>query len=138
MLATIGLGLSKASILVFFRNIFSIRRFKIWADIMLVLVAAWTISFFFSNLFTCYPITALVEPFYGNNCIDTLPMWNASCITDFIVDFIILAMPIPLVLKLQVHWHQKLAILIIFLLGTSLVLPELCHCRHSHIAAFVQ
>ena len=119
MLATIGLGLSKASILVFFRNIFSIRRFKIWADIMLVLVAAWTISFFFSNLFTCYPITPLVEPFYGNKCLDTLPMWNASCITDFIVDFIILAMPIPMVLKLQVHLHQKLAILFIFLLGTS-------------------
>lgn len=119
MLATIGLGLTKASILVFFRNIFSIRKFKIWADILLVLVVAWTLSFFFSNLFTCYPITALVEEFYGNNCIDALPMWLASCITDFIVDFIILALPIPMVLKLQVHWHQKLAIQMMFLFGTS-------------------
>lgn len=119
MLATIGLGLTKASILVFFRSIFSIRKFKIWADIVLVMVGAWTISFFFSNLFTCYPITALVEEFYGNKCIDALPMWLASCITDFIIDFIILALPIPMVLKLQVHWHQKLAIQLIFLLGTS-------------------
>ena len=127
MLATIGLGLTKASILVFFRNIFSIRYFKIWADIMLIVVTAWTVAFFFSNLFTCYPITALVEPYYGNNCIAQLSMWYASCITDFVVDFVILAMPIPLVLKLQVHWHQKLALQLIFLLGTSSVsLPARC------------
>ncbi|KAI4263967.1 MAG: hypothetical protein L6R42_000910 [Xanthoria sp. 1 TBL-2021] len=31
-------------------------------------------------------------------------------------------MPIPLVLKLQVHWHQKLALQLIFLLGTSLLI----------------
>lgn len=119
MLATIGLGLTKASVLVFFRNIFSIRRFKIWADIMLIVVTAWTVSFFFSNLFICYPVTALVEPYYGNNCIAQLSMWLASCITDFVVDFIILAMPIPMILTLQVPWQQKLAIQLIFLMGTS-------------------
>ncbi|KAL8961727.1 MAG: hypothetical protein Q9193_001760 [Seirophora villosa] len=119
MVATIGLGLNKASILVFFKDIFAVRKFKIWVDVMLVVVVGWTISFFFSNLFTCYPITALVEEFYGNNCVDTLAMWYSSCITDFIVDFIILGMPVPMVLKLQVHWHQKVAILIMFLFGTS-------------------
>ncbi|KAL9052519.1 MAG: hypothetical protein Q9206_004279 [Seirophora lacunosa] len=119
MVATIGLGLNKASILVFFKDIFAVRKFKIWVDVMLVVVLGWTISFFFSNLFTCYPITALVEEFYGNNCVDTLAMWYSSCITDFIVDFIILGMPVPMVWKLQVHWHQKLAILIMFLFGTS-------------------
>ena len=119
MLATLGLGLTKASILVFFRNIFTIRRFKLWADIMLAIVGAWTISFFFSSLFICYPVTALIEPYYGNNCINQVAMWYASCITDFLIDVAILALPIPMVLKLQVHWHQKVGLLLIFLLGTS-------------------
>lgn len=117
IIATVGLGVTKASVLVFYVNIFITKRFKIWAYFMLGIVTAWTISFFFSNLFTCYPITALVEAFYGNNCVNGPKMWYASCITDFITGFMILATPVPMVLKLQVHWHQKLAIQGMFALG---------------------
>ena len=118
ILAIIALGTTKASILVFYINIFSVKKFKIWAYGMLTIVTAWTISFFFSNLFTCYPISPLVEAFYGNHCVNGPKMWYASTISGFITDFMILAMPIPMVLKLQVHWHQKLAIQGMFLLGT--------------------
>ncbi len=115
----IGLGMTKAFVLVFFQNIFSIRSFQIWADIMLVVVTGWTVMFFCTSLFTCHPVTALIEQYHGNKCVAQLPMWYASGITDLVVDFIILAMPIPMVLKLQVHWHQKLALLMPLLLGTS-------------------
>ena len=112
------MGMTKASIVVFYINIFAVKKFKIWAYGMLTIITIWTVSFFFSNLFTCYPITPLVEAFYHNKCVDGVKMWLASTFSDFIVDFLILGMPIPMVLKLQVHWHQKLAIQGMFLLGT--------------------
>lgn len=104
--------------MVFYINIFQTKKFKIWAQVMIGLVTAWTLSFFFSNLFTCYPITPLVEAFYGNDCIDGVSMWWASCITDFIMDFMILIMPIPMVLRLKLPPKQKIATIGLFMLGT--------------------
>lgn len=119
ILATVGLGMTKASILVFYTNIFTTRNFKICARLMLGVVTFWTVSFFFTNLFTCYPITPLVEAFYGNSCLDGVSMWYSSCVTDIIIDFMILAMPVPMVLRLQLPLQQRLAIVGMFMLGAT-------------------
>lgn len=86
---------------------------------MLGVVAAWTIAYFFSNLFTCYPITALVESFYGNKCINAVPMWLSVVATDLIVDVVILTIPIPMVLRLQLPLKERLGVLGMLLLGAG-------------------
>lgn len=85
---------------------------------MLGIVVAWTVIFFFATLFQCYPVSALVEPFYGKKCFQTIHFYYSGCITDIIIDFSILIFPIPLVVALKLDIKQKLAILGIFLLGT--------------------
>lgn len=119
LLSVLGLGCVKISVLIFYRNIFSMGRFRIASLIMLVISASWMISFFCAYLFTCYPITALIEPFYGNNCVDTLPMWYASCVSDSIIDILILTLPLPVVIRLQLPWKQKIGVCCIFLLGAT-------------------
>ncbi|KAF3071140.1 MFS transporter, FHS family, L-fucose permease [Daldinia childiae] len=118
ILSTVGLGLVKSSILVFYMNIFFGRPFEIASKVVLCLVIGWTVSFFFANLFTCYPITPFIEFFYHNDCVDGLALWYAMAISDIIIDVIILIMPIPMVLKLHLPWTQKLGVLAMFLLGT--------------------
>ena len=86
---------------------------------MLALVIAWTISFFFASLLQCFPITALVEAFYGNKCVDTIPLWYTGSITDIIIDFMILAMPIPMVWNLHLPTKQRIGVLAMFLLGAT-------------------
>lgn len=86
---------------------------------MLSVVVAWTLSYFFANLFTCYPITSLIEPFYGNKCINAVPMWLSVVATDLIVDVGILIMPIPMVLRLQLPWKDRLGVLGMFSLGAT-------------------
>ena len=113
----LGLGFAKASILALCMRIFSIRKFRIVSQILLGVVGAWTISFFFASLFQCYPITPLVEFFYGKKCVNTLQLYYAGAYSDVILDFIILLLPIPMVLTLQLPWKQKVAVLCIFLLG---------------------
>ncbi|KAG4030748.1 hypothetical protein MFRU_011g02030 [Monilinia fructicola] len=119
MLTTIGLGLIKSSILVFYMNIFVGAAFVLTARVMLVIVSAWTISFFFANLFTCYPITPFVEPFYGHKCINSVAMWYAMSISDMIVDILILLLPIPMVLQLKLRPKQKMGVLVMFFLGAT-------------------
>lgn len=86
---------------------------------MLCIVFGWTVSFFFANLFTCYPITPFVESFYGHKCLDSVPMWYASCITDVVVDIIIFIMPVPLVMGLHMPLRQRLGVAAIFFMGTT-------------------
>lgn len=86
---------------------------------MVGVVAAWTVAFFFTNLFTCVPVTALVEQFYGNKCIDTLPMWYTESASDILLDIIILSMPVRPVMNLHLPTGQKVAVMGIFLLGAT-------------------
>ncbi|KAI2625267.1 hypothetical protein GGS26DRAFT_563480 [Hypomontagnella submonticulosa] len=130
ILSTVGLGFVKASILFFYMEIFFGKPFKTAAKIVLGLVIGWTVSFFFANLFTCYPITPFIEAFYGNNCVDGLALWYAMAISDIIIDVIILVMPIPMVLRLQLPWKQRLGVLVMFLLGATV-------CAFSLTRAFM-
>ncbi|KAH8203669.1 hypothetical protein TruAng_002199 [Truncatella angustata] len=122
VISPIGFGFVKASILVLYKTIFQhIRPFR-WAVYgMLTIVVIWAVSFFFANLFTCLPITPLIEPFYGNKCVDTYSLWLSVLVTDLIVDVGILIMPIPLVLRLHLPWKDRLGVLGMFLLGTIVV-----------------
>jgi hypothetical protein len=119
LLSIISLGLVKASILVFYMNIFTVRPFRIASQVMLGIVISWTISFFLANLLQCIPVTPLIEPFYENNCINGLPIWYGMAISDVIMDFMILIMPIPIVFHLQVPMKQRFGIIGIFLLGAT-------------------
>jgi hypothetical protein len=122
MISVVGLGLTKASVLYFYMRIFATQSFRLAGRIMVSVVVAWTIAFFFANLFTCVPVTALVEQFYGNKCINTLPMWYTESASDILLDLIILSMPIRPVIKLQLPTSQKVAVMGIFLLGATYVL----------------
>lgn len=119
MISILGLGLIKSSILVLYKKIFDVRKFKLVIYAMLGFVIAWTISFFFSHLFTCYPITVFLEPYYGNKCVDTIPMFMSLLFTDVVADVAILILPIPMVLGVQLPMKQKLAVIGMFSLGAA-------------------
>jgi hypothetical protein len=81
MISIVGLGLVKSSILVMYKNIFAVRKFQIIVYVVLAFVVGWTISFSISHLFTCYPITVFIEPYYGNKCVQTVPMFLALLVS---------------------------------------------------------
>jgi hypothetical protein len=83
MISIIGLGLVKSSILVMYKNIFAVRKFQIVVYTVLAFVVGWTVSFSISHLFTCYPITVFIEPYYNNNCVETVPMFLSLLVSIF-------------------------------------------------------
>ncbi|KAF1849777.1 uncharacterized protein K460DRAFT_3527 [Cucurbitaria berberidis CBS 394.84] len=119
MISIIGLGLVKSSILVLYKNIFAVRKFQIVVYCALAYVIGWTVSFSISHLFTCYPITVFIEPYYGNKCVKTVPMFLALLYTDVIADIAILILPIPVVLNVKMEAKKKLAVIAMFTLGTA-------------------
>ncbi|KAI3390610.1 hypothetical protein diail_9089 [Diaporthe ilicicola] len=119
MISILGLGLVKASILVLYYNLFPSRKFQYAFYAMMAYVVGWTVSFFFSHLFTCYPITVFIEPYYGNSCVHTVEMFLALLYTDVFADFVILLLPVPMVLKVQLPLKKKLAVLAMLGLGAA-------------------
>ncbi|KAF2128901.1 hypothetical protein P153DRAFT_357398 [Dothidotthia symphoricarpi CBS 119687] len=119
MISIVGLGLIKSSILVMYKNIFSVGKYRLIIYGVLAFVVGWTISFTVSHLFTCYPITVFIEPWFGNECVDTIPMFIALLCTDALVDLVILILPIPIIMNLQLRTEKKLAVIGIFTLGAA-------------------
>ncbi|EUC30226.1 hypothetical protein COCCADRAFT_104455 [Bipolaris zeicola 26-R-13] len=119
MISIVGLGLVKSSILILYKTIFDVRKFRICVYIVLAYVVAWTISFTFSHLFTCYPITVFIEPYYGNSCVETVPMFLALLYTDVIADLAILFLPIPMVMSVRMQMKRKIAVIVMLSLGAA-------------------
>lgn len=119
MISILGLGLIKTSILVLYLSLFPNRKFRWCVYATLVYVTCWTVSYFFSHLFTCFPITVFIEPYYHNSCVDTVPMFLSLLYTDVIADFVILVLPIPMVMGLQMGIKKKMAVLGMLGLGAA-------------------
>jgi hypothetical protein len=86
---------------------------------MLGIVWAWTIAYFFAHLLSCIPVTVFIEAYYGNKCIDQVPMFLSVAISGTIMDFSILSMPIPVTMRLQLPLKQRIGVMGILLLGAT-------------------
>jgi hypothetical protein len=84
---------------------------------MLCIVWTWTIGYFFGHLFSCFPVTVFIEAYYGNKCFNQVPMFLSVAISGTIIDFLILSMPIPIIMGLQLPMQQKIGVMGILLLG---------------------
>ncbi|KAI3328677.1 hypothetical protein F4824DRAFT_482649 [Ustulina deusta] len=126
LLSVVSLASTKLSIVLFYRRIFRGNLFSIISLILLVVISAWGISFFFATLLECIPTSQAWESLYGTPehdkyCYQYLPMFKATAISNMIVDIGILSVPIPIVWKLKIPTKQKIAVSVIFLLGAFVV-----------------
>ena len=103
-LQILSLGCIKASVLFFYRRIFCTGHPRDWFSVLntslLWLVALWTVAFFFDFVFSCSThvnamwstVLALEE-----YCKGSTKGQMAFAITDFMTDFFIICLPIPMV-----------------------------------------
>ncbi|KAJ1715002.1 hypothetical protein AFGD_004086 [Aspergillus flavus] len=107
----------KISILLLYRRIFSVRNFRIASLITGGLVVSWCLAVFITVLLQCRPIALNWNKTLEGTCIDPKQFFFGNAISNLLIDVVILALPIPMVLQLQLRLSQKLTILGIFLLG---------------------
>ena len=97
LLQTIAVGLVKLAILFFYRRIFTGRVFKIASWTIITLTAAWTVVFLFNIIFAC---GSNVWAEWGSTndlkiyCDNTVVMLEAMAITEFIIDLMIILLPV--------------------------------------------
>ncbi|KAI1462014.1 hypothetical protein F4805DRAFT_191089 [Annulohypoxylon moriforme] len=120
----LALGCTKASLLLFYRRIFSVNitvdKFLIG---LIVLISLWTVGFFFATLFECGLDFWVL---WGTNssaknitshCVKTQHLSLTFGATDFVTDVVIIGVPVPLIWRLSLSVTKKIAIISVFLLG---------------------
>lgn len=113
-------GSTKLGILLMYNRIFRTDRlFRYQLTVMSSMVAIWWIGCTVASLTDCIPLkwswlNALDDPRY---CFNFNIFWMVSGICEVLLDTLILALPIRIILSLQLSRQKKTSIVCIFLLG---------------------
>lgn len=88
---------------------------------MIITVAIWAISFTAAMAAQCSPPTYFWESFeidYPKKCIKIQMMYQGLAWSDLALDIMVLSLPIPVVVSLQLPWRTKIKVIDILMLGT--------------------
>ncbi|KAK1951970.1 hypothetical protein LY78DRAFT_731711 [Colletotrichum sublineola] len=136
---TITLTTVKFSTLLFYWRIFNTRtsiRPRIW--IMFGIVSSWCIAVLLVSIFQCIPTNAFWDRYDPVNpmspteftCgVDVNKFFNGNSIPNIITDALVVMLPIPYVLSLQMRKPQKFALLGVFLLGTFVTIISMVRLK---------
>ncbi|KAK8064041.1 hypothetical protein PG996_008693 [Apiospora saccharicola] len=98
----------KASVLLFYRRIFNSTgwvRLATWAMLAMLLV--------------CIPIRKNWDTGLPGACYNAVEMYKALCVTNILTDLIIMALPVKVILSLQMRKVEKAVLISCFALGLS-------------------
>lgn len=110
----------KISLLLLYRQLFLSKKLHLLIKVTGWFMIAWGIAFVGVAIFSCNPIHAFwdFDLQATSYCINNQAWYIAMAIPTILTDILILCMPIQQVWKLQFSQRDKLALTIIFALGS--------------------
>ncbi|TDZ24231.1 hypothetical protein Cob_v003248 [Colletotrichum orbiculare MAFF 240422] len=127
---------TKISILLFYQRIFvsQILSFKISLILGYFLSVTYPIVIWATMGNACKPLPFYWNQFIGarGTCIDLNAFYLALGIINMLTDVIVLIIPIPQILKLQMSGRKKLAVCSIMLLGSFVCVASVVRIRYLH------
>ncbi|MCJ1393649.1 hypothetical protein MMC18_006525 [Xylographa bjoerkii] len=109
------------SILLFYVRIFNVPAFKLVAKVLMVLVALWGLSVILCAFLLCRPFAFnWDQTIPGGSCGNQILSYIITGAFNIVTDFIILALPMPMVWKLQVPRKNKIALFGMFGIGFTI------------------
>ncbi|KAI0135144.1 hypothetical protein F4814DRAFT_399999 [Daldinia grandis] len=109
-----SLGLIKISAILMLIRIFFDHRFKLAAIATLVFTVAWMVLSMLIEFLICQPIEMNWHIRMAGTCGDQKAAFAAMSVINIINQLMILALPLPMILKLQMEWRYKIVTICIF------------------------
>lgn len=84
-----------------------------------VLVAT-AVATFIANLIQCVPLEFAwaVKEVAGAHCFNHQLFWSLISLPNIITDIVILALPVPVICKIQLSWKDKIGLILTFATGS--------------------
>ncbi|KAI9805659.1 MAG: hypothetical protein M1833_005151 [Piccolia ochrophora] len=107
----------KVSIILFYRRIFQTRRFRLVSLCVAILVAMFYTAALIVRIFACTPISKLWNSSLEGRCVNLYYQLLIIGILNIFFDVLILALPVPMVLRLRLSTARKVGLIGVFMLG---------------------
>ena len=115
----VDLALSKLSILAFYLRVFQgYFYFRVAVFVTIALVAGSTATLSVLTIFQCQPLAYSWNKDLHGTCLDINALAYANAAMSILQDLIIVTLPIPVVLRLNMAKGKKLSVAFMFILGS--------------------
>ncbi|PVH95162.1 hypothetical protein DM02DRAFT_509961, partial [Periconia macrospinosa] len=135
----IALACTKISVLLFYKRIFAISQtLKRLMIAFIVFIVLWALAFVLATLLCCGTMLfAIWKPISEMAmCMFFLDVLMGFCITGFVTDLVLIAIPLPVIWRLKLSTHNKIIASATFLLGSVTLAASLARLIIS--VGFVQ
>lgn len=113
-----SLSCSKVSALLLYTRVFALPTFKHVAWGLMAFIAAWAVATVLAGLLICRPISMNWNPDTpGGVCGNQVLSFTITGVINLLTDVAVLAMPMPLLYKLQLPLYKKLVLVGVFSVG---------------------
>ncbi|KAL7659137.1 hypothetical protein ACMYSQ_002077 [Aspergillus niger] len=113
-----ALGLSKISLIILYYRLSDMQRkwrITLWG--MTAFVVAYMIILECLFLFTCDPVYKAWHPGAEGHCWSRAPIFMAGVVASMFIDLVLLVMPLPIVVRLQMASRKRIGLVCMFGLG---------------------
>ncbi|KAI1499843.1 hypothetical protein F5X99DRAFT_388409 [Biscogniauxia marginata] len=114
----LAITFAKLSILALYLRLSPVRWFRIGVWTLFGLVSSYSISYILAFIFRCKPVEAgwdvTIQALPTTKCANMLTIMMVLSIANICMDIIILLLPIPVVIPLQMRNAQKVSLVLLF------------------------
>lgn len=110
-------GGAKLALLLVYRRLAPQKWFAILVWTVIFIVVGSSTAIMFATIFPCKPVESAWNIMTPGECIDRPALYQATAILGAITDLMVLAVPIPVVITLQIAPKQKIALIAAFSIG---------------------
>lgn len=111
----------KLSMLCLYHRIYTTPTFRRWCHVLIALNVGYIVSFIPLFLTNCIPLSQYWDPKPTGWCRDTLISDNATVAVNLVLDVLVLALPLPVLWRLQMSVRDKLTVTSMFSLGFATI-----------------
>ncbi|EWZ79704.1 hypothetical protein FOWG_16217 [Fusarium oxysporum f. sp. lycopersici MN25] len=117
ILYLVSLGAIKTTLLCQYYRAFAINKMRTVLLVAIIFVSAWSISQILLSIFICTPIAAFWDRAIEGKCIPRNPAWYITAAGNIATDIMIIVLPFPVVIKLNLARRQRFVLLGVFCVG---------------------
>ncbi|KAI2997295.1 hypothetical protein CBS147346_8838 [Aspergillus niger] len=107
----------KISFICFYRRLFTTKHFLRFTFGLNILIVAWSSGIFLACALQCRPLRAYWDINVKGRCFSATTYIIVNQAFNVVMDFVILAVPVPMIWRLHRSWQDKLALNAVFALG---------------------
>ncbi|PSN72084.1 hypothetical protein BS50DRAFT_544407 [Corynespora cassiicola Philippines] len=118
---------AKSALCLFYGRLSPSVAFRIAINATLFLIVGAYTGIFFSLLFACRPIAASWDPTLTTiaKCVNRGAIYITTAVVGIVTDVILLAIPIPLIWRLQMPLKQKIGLTGMFVIGSITIVTSI-------------